>query len=193
MNIKPKLMSKPMSKTTKGALAAAAAGVLLLGGAGTLAYWTDTEVVPGTDITSGHFYMDASDCNPGTWTLDGGDPYTANDPLVPGDTLTKECDIVMDIAGTHLTHADFEVSAPEIGGIDGENLVSELSATVTVNGGGSANNVPVTDGQVLPVEITITWPWGVEDNYNNLDQFATIDGITVIATQEHDDEDNHSI
>ncbi len=39
-----------MKKSTKGALAAAAAGSLLLGGAGSLAYWTDAESITGTSI-----------------------------------------------------------------------------------------------------------------------------------------------
>ena len=37
-----------MNKTTKGALAGGAAAVLLMGGVGTLAYWTADEDVTGT-------------------------------------------------------------------------------------------------------------------------------------------------
>lgn len=78
-----------MRKSTKGALAAVAAGALLLGGAGTLAYWTDEATIAGTDITTGHLTVDATDCEAGTlvWTLEGDafDPTT--DTLIPGDTL----------------------------------------------------------------------------------------------------------
>ncbi len=41
-----------MNKTTKGALAASAAAVLLLGGAGSLAYWSDAETIQGGDVTA---------------------------------------------------------------------------------------------------------------------------------------------
>ena len=42
-----------MKKSTKGAVAAAAAGVLLLGGAGSLAYWTADGAADGGSITAG--------------------------------------------------------------------------------------------------------------------------------------------
>jgi alternate signal-mediated exported protein len=42
-----------MNSTTKGSLAAVVAALLLTGGAGTLAYWNDTENVPGGPISSG--------------------------------------------------------------------------------------------------------------------------------------------
>lgn len=43
-----------MNKTTKGALAAGAAGILLLGGAGSYALWSDAETVQGGTITAGN-------------------------------------------------------------------------------------------------------------------------------------------
>ena len=52
-----------MKKSTKGALAATTAGVLLLGGAGSLAFWSDS--IGGSTISSGHISLDdttAGDC-----------------------------------------------------------------------------------------------------------------------------------
>ena len=62
-----------MNKASKGALAALAAGVLLLGGAGSLAFWTDTAEVAGGAINSGELSL--TDTTPGTcadadWVLD---------------------------------------------------------------------------------------------------------------------------
>src|SRR5687767_11072956 len=48
---------KQMSKTFKGAGAAIVAGVLLIGGAGSLAYWSDAEGVTGGSISSGELKL----------------------------------------------------------------------------------------------------------------------------------------
>ena len=47
-----------MKQATKGALVAVTAGALLLGGAGTLAYWNVTPVVTGGTISFGTFTPD---------------------------------------------------------------------------------------------------------------------------------------
>ncbi len=46
-----------MNKSTKGALAAACGGVLLLGWAGSLAYWTDGTNIDGDSFASGHLQL----------------------------------------------------------------------------------------------------------------------------------------
>lgn len=179
-----------MNNSTKGALAAGAAAALLLGGAGTLAFWTDTATVDGNDFSSGHLKLDATDCTTAVWTIDGGatfDPSTM--ALVPGDTLTKTCDIIVDVAGEHLTQVDLDVTVPsDVTGA--QALIDELEAAVTVDGAGSADNVEVTDGQALPVSITVTWPYGIEDNDSNVATglVASLADITVTATQDHLDD-----
>jgi len=176
-----------MNKTTKGAIAAAAAGVLLLGGAGTLAYWTDTATVDGADINSGHFKLDTTACDSANWLIDGGATYTTQ-LLVPGDTLTKTCSVTVDIAGAHLTHADFDVTDPAESG--SAALTDELSPTVDIQKGGSSlgtTNVAIADNDTLDVVMTITWPYGVEDNDSNqaAGLSATISDLTVVGTQLH--------
>jgi alternate signal-mediated exported protein len=179
-----------MNKSTKGALAAAAAGVLLLGGAGTLAFWTDTESTPGVTINTGH--LDLTDLNCGTgWTLDGGSAYTSQ-LLVPGDTLSKTCTAELDIAGAHFTQADFAVTVPS--DLTGNAaLLAELSTPdidVSLNGSpqASATNVAVADGDDVEVAITIVWPYGVEDNDTNVvgGVSATLDQVEIKVTQNHD-------
>ena len=179
-----------MKKSTKGAVAAGAAAVLLLGGAGTLAYWTDTASTPGATINTGHLDLTALDCGTG-WTLDGGDPFVAQ-LLVPGDTLTKSCTAELDIAGEHFTQADFEVTLPA--DLTGDAaLLAELDAptiAVELNGAAqaSATNVAVADGDEVTIDVTINWPHGVEDNDANVvgGVQAVLDQMTIKVTQNHD-------
>lgn len=192
-----------MKKSTKGALAAAAAGVLLLGGAGTLAYWTDSDTATGTDITTGHLSVDASDCAGTTgWELDGNvafDPST--DFLVPGDTLTKDCNVVVDVAGTHLTQVDVLATTPTSQTAPWDELT--IGATVAGSSTGD-NNVAVTPNSTnnIPVTITVTWPYGnggvasqpdpttADDNDLNGDLSTTLGDIVVTVVQDHAADDN---
>lgn len=174
-----------MQKSTKGALAAAAAGTLLLGGAGSLAFWTSAQTVDGTSITSGHLKLETPDCGDG-WTLDGGEAYD-DQLLVPGDTLTKTCTIVVDAAGDHLT-ADFDVTG---GGDTGAAaLLDETTVTAVYEVNGDpvgTTDVPIADNDVVTVDLTIAWPYGVEDNESNVvgGLTETLAAITVTATQGH--------
>ncbi|WP_447646051.1 alternate-type signal peptide domain-containing protein [Nocardioides zeae] len=75
-----------MNKTTKGAIAAGSAAVLLLGGAGSLAFWNATADVPGGTVDSGELTLTPAAA--GQWTFNGApiaDPGTVT--LVPGDEL----------------------------------------------------------------------------------------------------------
>lgn len=95
-----------MKKSTKGALAAAAAGVLLLGGAGSLAYWSATDTVDSIGVTAGELKLSDPTCT--GWLFDGSEttedkPYDpATDTIVPGDVLTQSCDYTIIAKGEHL-------------------------------------------------------------------------------------------
>ena len=56
-----------MNKTVKGAFAAGTAAFLLVGGAGSLAYWNDTANVAGSTINSGTLTLDSSSCGTAAW------------------------------------------------------------------------------------------------------------------------------
>jgi alternate signal-mediated exported protein len=175
-----------MNRSTKGALAGGAGVVLLLGGAGTLAFWTDTKAITGTDIDSGHLKLVTPDCGAG-WILDGGATFTTQ-LLVPGDTLTKVCEYTVDAGGEHLT-ASFDATGPlDLTGASA--LVDEISYTDTykVNDVASGDtDVAVVDGDVIQATVTITWPSGVEDNDSNVlaGLTASLADVTVVATQTH--------
>ncbi len=183
-----------MKKTTKGALAAAAAAVLLLGGAGTLAYWTAEGTIDGGDITAGHLTIDGSDCAAGTaeWTLEGDAFDPATDTLIPGDTLTMNCDVVVDVEGTHFTQVDIAATTPA------GSLAApwdELTVAATVNGSATGgDNFSVNQGSnSIPVEVTVTWPYGtVADNDLNVDGdlATTLGDIEITVTQDHEADAN---
>lgn len=174
-----------MNRTTKGALAGGAAAVLLLGGVGTLAFWTDTDIIAGTDIDSGHLSLGTPVCT--GWLLDGGAAYVAQ-VLVPGDTLTQVCTYTVDTEGEHLT-ASFDATGPsDITGAP--ELMSEIgfTDTYTVDGGADDDtDVPIENGDVLVATLTITWPLGDEDNDSNVvtGLSASLADVTVVATQTH--------
>ena len=153
-----------MKKSTKGAVAAGAAAVLLLGGLGSFALWQDEETVGGGTINSGELNFDPVVPATGTWTetsvtpnvVIGPDP--AGFPIVPGDVLEYSTAYVVKSAGTNLRAtitADFT-------GVTGDPaLTAALTPLVSVNGGtalpnGTAVELPLTSPtQTITVVVTI--------------------------------------
>ncbi|KAA0925087.1 alternate-type signal peptide domain-containing protein [Rhodococcus sp. ANT_H53B] len=154
-----------MNKATKGAIAAGAAAVLLLGGLGSYALWQDTETVTGGEINSGELNFAPV---PGTanWTETsvtpnadlGTDPSTF--PIVPGDVLEYSTQYTVNWAGDNL-RASITADFTAIGGDPA--LADALDVVVSVNGGtalpnGSAVALPLTTSpQTISVEVEITF------------------------------------
>lgn len=111
-----------MNKLTKAGIATAAGIALLMGGAGTLAYWNDTATLTGGEITAGNLEI-VTPINDGTWATATA-PAVAIDiddyRVVPGETLvyTTTFDVV----------------------VEGDALQAQL----TLSGGGIQ---PATDGK----------------------------------------------
>lgn len=172
-----------MKKSYKGAMAASAAGVILLGGAGSLAYWNATGDVPGGDITSGELKLTGGTC--GDWLLDGGDTFTpASSKVVPGDSITKTCTFTVVATGDHLT-ADLSVTQPNVTG--DTPLSTDLTASGSYEVGGNAVTqiTEANDGDTLEAEVTVTFPIGGSVDNTSQDQTATLSAFTVTATQVH--------
>src|SRR4051794_15395746 len=97
-----------MKKSSKGALAVGAGVALLLGGSGTLAFWSDSKPITGGAINSGHLRLvtDATNTGCGGWYLDSAEgapvAYTVGDPIVPGDVLSRDCAYTVQATGNHL-------------------------------------------------------------------------------------------
>ncbi|MFS3129539.1 alternate-type signal peptide domain-containing protein [Nocardioides sp. Bht2] len=182
-----------MNKSTKGALALGAAAALLVGGVGSLAYWTDSETVPGGTVNAGHLDLvtDATNAGCGQWTLDSGESapatYAAGDPLVPGDVLNKTCAFTIAAEGNHL-RAQVSATASNLTGDLAPGLV--VSATgLTVNGAAATEFTEANDGQALGVTVSVefTDPGSADNTFNSTStQFqAVLDDITVTAQQVH--------
>lgn len=182
-----------MKKLTKGAISAAAASVLLLGGATSLAYWNDAETTPGTVVNSGHLKLDPQTA--GQWRLNG--EATAYNPatqrLVPGDTLTKTATFVVDAQGDYL-NAEFTATNPAWATGSAAALTNELQLTgayqVSTDNGATwsapvTGSAPVANGNLVRAVLTINWPFGTVNNNSNVAAGlnATLDAVTVTVTQ----------
>ncbi|EMY34292.1 hypothetical protein D477_010331 [Arthrobacter crystallopoietes BAB-32] len=129
-----------MNKLTKGALAATAAGALLLGGVGTFALWEDNQSIAAESISTGQLDMSVGS---GTWVdVSTGSTILSIDGfnVVPGDTLTHTVPV--------------SITA------EGDNLAGELAVTQAsienALGADWAPYVTVTTETVLPAGSAIT-------------------------------------
>jgi alternate signal-mediated exported protein len=175
-----------MNKSAKGAIAAGAAAALLLGGAGSLAYWTGTEEVPGGSFASGYLQIDDVDCATAPWTMDGGAAYTAQ-RLVPGDELTKTCDFTIDGVGDHMT-VSLDTATP--GWSTANALTDDLSVSATFVGstsGALADPALVGQDETVTATIVVTFDpaSGNETNVPTAGLDAVLDDVTITATQGH--------
>src|SRR5262245_15880304 len=122
-----------MERLTKAAIATGGAAVLLLGTAGTLAFWTDDGTANGTAISAGSLTVANGTC--GAWEFadsDVGGPVTA---IVPGDTVQSECTFNVGGTGDHLGISNVVVSDPVFSGGTGAlaGVLTVAPSTVTYN------------------------------------------------------------
>jgi alternate signal-mediated exported protein len=175
-----------MNKASKGALAIGTAGVLLMGGAGSLAYWSDAGTVAGSSITSGHLKLTPAVGGACTgWKFDGGTAYTpSTNNIVPGDVLTQICTYTVDAKGEHIT-ASFNVAGGALTGAAGLTSDLTVAATYQVNSGtpGAGSNVTVVNGDVITAKVTATFKTTAVNASEDLS--AALSDITITASQNH--------
>ncbi|MCW2750343.1 MAG: alternate-type signal peptide protein [Aeromicrobium sp.] len=177
-----------MNKSLKGAAAAGAAAVLLLGGAGSLAYWNATQDAGSADILSGNITLSAPDCSTASgshdWQLDNGDVYSpGTTKIVPGDSISKICDMTLVLTGEHIG-ADLTFDTAGLTP-DGTTLAAELDPSVdfTVDGGAYA---PITDPGTHVIRATVTVDFnGTSATDGSMDGDVNLDAINVLADQTH--------
>jgi alternate signal-mediated exported protein len=161
-----------MRSVTKAVIAGAAGVALLAGGAGSLAFWTDTQPGSPVTISSGDLSLGTIDDSSG-WTIqqnaaDVPVPQTAavayvagTTLVVPGDVLTKTVAVPVSISGL-----DNKATLVVTGATSPSNaLATQLTAAVTsVNGvaGGTATLTSANDGTVNVV-FTVTIPWTADN------------------------------
>jgi alternate signal-mediated exported protein len=179
-----------MKKSTKGALAAAAAGSLLLGGAGSLAYWTATGTVGTTTITSGNLGLSNPDCDPGVgtaavWTIDGGTAFNpATDTIVPGDVLTEVCTFTVTASGKHLVADITTTGGTDAGGNALETAITPV-ASYTVNNAAATQVTSANNGHTLKATVSVTFPKGAAADETTKNLTETLTDYVITLTQNH--------
>lgn len=175
-----------MNKFAKGSLAAGAGIVLLLGGAGTLAYWNSEDDLTGGAINAGTLELKAdqealdlsSADQPELWVP--GDEHTYSTVLrletsgdnIQGEVELNKSSITVNGAGAEEFDVAMSVTGektPEEGDID----FNEATGKITFDGPG-----PYT----IPVHVTVTLPFGKATN-NSQGVSADWSKVSFIATQ----------
>jgi alternate signal-mediated exported protein len=180
-------MKKSVRTLIGVSLAAVIGSTLLLGGAGTLAFWSDSSAAAAQEIQSGTLDLGTSasitvsnptikQCAP---TCSAVTAY-AGGALVPGDVVSATMNVPVTLAGQNMK-ADFVITpsktAPAVTTAN-TALTNALSikvvrvnnAAVTADAAGAAT-VSLTPASVttatVPVTLEITFPWGTVGQYND--------------------------
>ncbi len=182
-----------MKKSTKGSIAAAAAGVLLIGGLGSVAFWSDSETIDGGSVTAGTLALGTPVCTPtdDAWVYAVGNAG-AGDPvslIVPGDTISKVCTFPIVATGDNLEATLSIPASTTVTGTPADtSLVANVSATYAGSGGTPITGV-ITDannGQTVTATINVAFPFGDAATINANDMqsvLAELADITVTLTQ----------
>ena len=139
-----------MNKLLKGSIAGAAGVALLLGGAGTFAYWNSSATLAGDTIVSGNLAVTDS-ADPGVWTVNGGTTaiVLAGYLVAPGDVLTYTKTMTINASGDNLV-ATLDLSPTSIVAANGTPADIELarllddSAVLDAAGTGIVDNLDNT-------------------------------------------------
>lgn len=174
-----------MKRLTKAAVATGGAAVLLLGGAGTYAFWTADGTAAGTVLTSGTFDLADGDCTEWTYSeSDGGSGSVTT--IVPGDSVATTCEFEVTATGDHIGIGDVTVSEPTW--VEDNPLTAQLGpATVestTLNGVPFDEPVATETGDVIAVTVAVTFE-GDPANNESQNLSATLNDITVTINQAH--------
>ncbi len=127
-----------MKNSIKGAIAAGGAAVILLGGAGSLAYWNSTDTIAGGTITSGDLVIDATRCDDAEWTVSNTvegvtqATFGALEDIVRGDKLTKTCTVDIVAVGTNLRARLGATGGAETGTLEADDY--DVTSTFQING-----------------------------------------------------------
>lgn len=167
-----------MNKATKGAIAAGAAGILLLGGAGTFALWEDTAAISAGNVSTGELSL-ALTGTAGAWTYEGGES-TVTEGIVPGDVITSTQEAVITASGDNIA-GSFTVgtlAGPLPTGVTASISTVETEADLT--GTGSLLSFATAGEYSVDVVITLAF-----DTTGTTSQGATIDldDLTLTLTQ----------
>ncbi len=180
---------KKSTRTLLGASVSAVLGsMLLLGGSGTLAFWSDTETSATQQIQSGTLDLGSSNeitigSNPTikqcTTTSSCSTPQSyRGGAIVPGDVITATVSIPVTLIGENLragfaftpvkavngsTAADAALNAAvsmTVKSIDGKAVTAAANTVASVDLGPTAK-------RSVPVVVEVSFPWGTSGQYNS--------------------------
>ncbi len=182
-----------MKRSTKGALAAGGAAALLMGGTGTIAFWTATGDAEGGPINAGTLTLTAGTCD-ANWVYAAGQAGAGNPVtlFVPGDEVTKECTFTVGATGDNLAATvDAPAALTFVTDPAGTSFDATVDATYDLDGTPIADGGTITDddgGETLTVRFDVSIPYGTADpagiNDNDMQGVeATLDTLTVTLTQ----------
>lgn len=177
-----------MKKSTKGALAAGAAAVLLLGGAGTLAFWSDTATIDGGTVDTGTLALSDAECDADWVYADGNANAGATvDLIVPGDTIAKVCTVEVTATGDNLRA---KLETPSTIPITTSPDAPSLDATARANYAIEGQQIPdlitsANDGDTVTATLEVEFPFGDETTNGNDTQgiLAELDELSITLTQ----------
>jgi alternate signal-mediated exported protein len=131
-----------MNKLVKGAVATAAGVALLMGGAGTFAYWNASTGITGGTIVAGQLTVADATPSDGVWTVQKNGTGTAavvslsSYKASPGDVITYTKSVKITATGDNLT-AKLSLAPGSIAGTTistpDTSLASYLTKTATIN------------------------------------------------------------
>lgn len=192
---------KKSTRTLLGTSVAAALGaLLLLGGTGSLAFWSDTATSATQQIQSGTLDLGTVGLgNISSATIKQCTP-TCSTPvaygggaIVPGDVIAATINVPVTLVGQNLK-AEFTVaptkSAPSSSTAD-VALNNAVSITVKSVNNPAAASTPATitltpsqvTGGTVPVIVEVTFPWGTPGQYNDAMGGKIALGATYTLTQ----------
>lgn len=176
------------NRMVKGAVALGFAALLLLGGAGSLAFWTATGTVSGGAIDTGSLALTTPACA-GGWTLDsagGGGAYIPGTTLlVPGDVISETCTTTLTATGAHM-RGTITANTPNVtGAAAGTFTVSVGNIADTTTGTNLTTFTNTNNGDTLAVQVQVTFvdPGTADNSTQNLT--AVLSDVTLTATQAH--------
>ena len=182
-----------MKNSTKGAFAAATAAVLLMGGAGSLAYWTAAKPLTGGTISTGELSLTQPECAGWVYAAGKAGAGTAVGKIVPGDVVSKTCTFTVKAAGDNLkgtlvtpTATTIKSSAPSA-----PSMQATVSAGYTIDGAAiPATITSAQNNKTVTAVLTATFPYGSDEsasakvNANDTQNVvATLNDISVTLTQ----------
>jgi len=179
-----------MKKTTKGAIAAGAAAVLLLGGAGSLAYWTDSATINGGSFTTGTLGLTLVGCDTGWTYANGGAAGSPVSLIVPGDAIQKSCTYTIAATGDHISASLTTPGTVNLTpGAGTTSYTATVGAAYTIAGTAVANPeiTGANNGQTLVAKLVVTFPFGNNTTINVNDTqnvTQTLNGLTVTLAQD---------